>query len=90
LSTITVVVGARTVVAVTGKVVVGDAVVVELAGTLVVVVALLLVELWVASAVIPTAASATMATMATTIQPVSSGDFFSASLRSSGVMTHRL
>ena len=40
-----------------------------------VVVALLLVELWVASAVIPTAAIATMATITTIIQPLSSGDF---------------
>jgi hypothetical protein len=79
-----VVVGAGTVVVVTGTVVAGADVVVGttrvvvLAENLVVVVVLLLVELRVASAVIPTAASATMATMTTIIHPLSSGDFFSA------------
>jgi hypothetical protein len=69
-------------VVVTGTVVVAAIVVVVTVGALIVVVVLLLVELRVARAVTPTAASATMATMATIIHPFSRCDFSSASIDS--------
>src|SRR5665213_1515514 len=77
--------GATGVVEVGGTVVVGATAVVELAGTLVVVVALLLVELRVTSAVIPMAASATMAAMTTILHPFRIGVFFSASSEPSAI-----
>ena len=58
---------------------------VRLTGTVEEVVALLLVELRAARAVIPTAARATMATITTIIHPLSSGDFFSTSLKPSAI-----
>src|SRR5665213_3384084 len=63
----------------------GATAVVEVAGTLVVVVALLLVELRVTSAVIPMAASATMAAMTTILHPFRIGVFFSASSEPSAI-----